>query len=297
MAFKKAKGQSHRGDEQKNGTESRQSFSADEPVREVEAATVVLEVVEELSEEELEDRQRLEIRVERSFFESGLALRELRDRRLYRDTHRKFEDYCRDRFDFTYRQANYLIAASNVVENLQTGTNCSHILPTKESQCRSLVTLEPDEQRQLWQEAVERSGGKVPTARVIKGIVERLKEKPVLQLSITYKRGDAFTLQGLTGAERRYNRCWAIAREILEFSLIVETHDGSLQVRPDNLEPIDDRAVRRQIAALLKRIQRLRKRELDRGAEVVLESLGKRTFLTEVEERLLKVLEDYYGIV
>jgi len=77
----------------------------------------------------------------------------------------------------------------------------------------------------------------------------------------------------------------------------VETHDGSLQVRPDNLEPIDDRAVRRQIAALLKRIQRLRKRELDRGAEVVLESLGKRTFLTEVEERLLKVLEDYYGIV
>lgn len=43
MAFKKAKGQSHRGDEQKNGTESRQSFSADEPVREVEAATVVLE--------------------------------------------------------------------------------------------------------------------------------------------------------------------------------------------------------------------------------------------------------------
>ncbi len=77
----------------------------------------------------------------------------------------------------------------------------------------------------------------------------------------------------------------------------METHDGSLQVRPDNLEPIDDRAVRRQIAALLKRIQRLRKRELDRGAEVVLESLGKRTFLTEVEERLLKVLEDYYGIV
>ncbi|MBV9389720.1 MAG: hypothetical protein JOZ78_25135 [Chroococcidiopsidaceae cyanobacterium CP_BM_ER_R8_30] len=100
----------------------------------------------------------------------------------------------------------------------------------------------------------------------------------------------------MSGAERRYNGCWAIAREILDFSLIVETHDGRLHVRPDNLDPIDDRAVRRQIAALLKRIQKLRKLELDRGAIAVLEILGKQTFLTEVEERLLMVLEDYYGI-
>jgi len=33
-----------------------------------------------------------------------------------------------------------------------------------------------------------------------------------------------------------------------------------------------------------------------RGAEVVLDSLGKQTFLTAVEEKLLQVLENYYDI-
>jgi len=153
--------------------------------------------------------------------------------------------------------------------------------------CPSSVFLEP----------VIQNSSRVPSGRIVKSIVERLKEKPLPQLTLSYKRNDAFIPQGLSGAERRYNGYWAIAREVLEFSLIVETHDGSLQVSPDNLEPIDDRAVRRQLAALLKRIQRLRKCELDRGAIGVLGLLGKQTYLTEVEERLLHVLEDYYGIV
>jgi len=119
MAFKKAKGQCHRGDEQQNGTESSQSFSADEPVQKAETATVVPEVVEELSEEEVEARHRLELKVERAFEEAGNALKALRDRRLYRSTHHTFEDYCQSRFGFTHRHVNYLIAGSQVFENLE----------------------------------------------------------------------------------------------------------------------------------------------------------------------------------
>jgi hypothetical protein len=37
-------------------------------VSEVEVKTVIPEVVEELSQEDLEDRQRLELKVERAFF-------------------------------------------------------------------------------------------------------------------------------------------------------------------------------------------------------------------------------------
>ena len=55
------------------------------------------EVVEELTEEELFDRHRLELKVERAFREAGLALAQLRNRRLYRSTHSTFEAYCRDR--------------------------------------------------------------------------------------------------------------------------------------------------------------------------------------------------------
>lgn len=290
------------GKGQQNKAMSSRQVPTDEPV-EAEVVTVVSEVVEELTEQELAERQRLELKVERAFVEAGKALRALRDRRLYRNTHKTFEEYCKDRFGFTRISANYKIAAAEVFENLMADdeqlliTNGYQILPINERQVRPLTNLEPDEQRQVWQEAVERSGGKVPSGRTVEGIVERLKEKPLLQLTISFKRGHVFILQGLTGTERRYNDCWAITREVLEFSLKVETHDAMLLVKPENLNPIDDRAVRRQLTALLKRIKQLRKRELDRGAKVLLESLGKRAFLTEVEEGLLLWLENFYGVV
>ncbi|AUB43302.1 Site-specific DNA-cytosine methylase (plasmid) [Nostoc flagelliforme CCNUN1] len=85
-------------------------------------ASVTIEVtaveIPELTEQEISDRLHLERRVERAFFEAGKALMELRDRRLYRSTHKTFEEYCRDRFSYTYRHVNYLIAASLIVENI-----------------------------------------------------------------------------------------------------------------------------------------------------------------------------------
>jgi hypothetical protein len=174
-----------------------------------------VERIGELSYEEERDRLHLERKVERAFYEAGKALRELRDRRLYRSTHPTFEGYCRDRFGFTHRHVNYLIAGSQVVENLQTGTNGSQtqrdremgtigrqiqeydktgtngsqiqsdgemgtigaqILPTNERQVRSLVQLEPEQQREAWQQAVVEAGGKVPSGRIVKDIVERMQQ-------------------------------------------------------------------------------------------------------------------------
>ncbi|MBD2249183.1 hypothetical protein H6G26_38775, partial [Nostoc sp. FACHB-888] len=64
------------------------------------SATITVTAVEipELTEQEESDRLYLERKVERAFFEAGKALAQLRDRRLYRSTHRTFEEYCRDRF-------------------------------------------------------------------------------------------------------------------------------------------------------------------------------------------------------
>ncbi len=81
--------------------------------------TVEVEVVtDELTEEEERDRLFLERKVERAFYEAGRALRELRDRRLYRSTHKTFEEYCSDRFGFKRRHPYQLIDAANVVDNL-----------------------------------------------------------------------------------------------------------------------------------------------------------------------------------
>ncbi|WP_306426891.1 hypothetical protein [Nostoc sp. CHAB 5836] len=62
--------------------------------------TITAVEVEELSDEEQRDGLHPERRVERAFFEALKALMELRDRRLYRWTHKTFEDYCRERFGY-----------------------------------------------------------------------------------------------------------------------------------------------------------------------------------------------------
>lgn len=259
------------------------------------AATVQLE---ELTEDEEQERHRLELKVERAFVEAGTALRQLRDGRLYRSTHNTFETYCRDRFGFTRANATYLITGASVVDNLKNlSTNGLQILPTNERQTRPLTKLEPNVQQQVWQQAVDEAGGKVPTGRIVQGIVQRLKEKPLVKASDFCTVGDAFMLTGLEGAERKYNGCWAIASELREFTIAVDVHDNTLAVKPDNLDPIDLPDVRRQLPQTLKRIRKLRNAGiLDRCAYTVLESLGRQTYLTDVEEVMLQCLENHYKI-
>ena len=67
-----------------------------------EVATNVTDIVTtfELSYEEECERLHLEQRVERAFYQAGKALEQLHNRKLYRSTHRTFEEYCKDRFGF-----------------------------------------------------------------------------------------------------------------------------------------------------------------------------------------------------
>lgn len=277
-----------------------------------------VQVSEELTQDEERERHRLELRVERAFYEAGVALRELRDKRLYRSTHRTFEEYCQDRFGYTRRRPYQLIEAAIVFENLCTnGTQNNNatnelctigtqnnslpvgkdILPTSERQVRDLINLEPDEQRLVWRQAVEQAGNKVPNGRIVKGIVERLKEKPLFKATDFCQAGDVFYLTRLEGPERKYNTCWAIANEVRNFTVIVDVHDGTLSVKPENLKPIDEPDARRQLPQILKRIKRLRNVGLlDRGAYYVLEGLGRQTYLTPLEEKFLRVMEQEYGI-
>ncbi len=260
--------------------------------------TVISIQIEELTEEEEKERHRLELKVERAFYESGSALREIRDRRLYRLTHpADFISYCRDRFGKTKQAVNYLIAAAEVFENLLTTTNSCRVLPTSGTQVRDIAGLTPQKQIEIWSEAIESYGGKVAPRRVVKGIVERLKEKPLVKASDFCTIGDPFILTRLEGAERKYNGCWAIASELREFTIAVDVYDTTLAVKPDNLDPIDLPDVRRQLPQTLKRIKRLRGiGMLDRCAYTHLEALGRQTHLTDVEEIVLQCLENHYGI-
>lgn len=279
--------------------------SGSNPVQEISSllALTVEGVLEPLTPDEESERHQLELKVERAFYEAGKALAELRDRRLYRDTHPgNFMGYCRDRFGKTKQAVNYLIAACGVYENLfqQTTTNCCRqrlpVLPTNEYQVRFLAGLEPEEQRQVWEEAVGINDGKLPSGRIVKSIVESLKQKRLLPLTASYKIGDVFKLFALSGTERRYNGCWAITSSVNEFTLTVEVHDATLIVKPENLNSIDSPNEYCQLPSILRRIKRLRECDLDRIAYTILESLGRQMYLTELEADILLFLEQKYGI-
>ncbi len=79
----------------------------------------------ELSDDEQSDRLHLERKVERAFYLAGRSLAEIRNRRLYRNTHQTFEQYCRERFGFSRNAASYKIAAAQVVDNLLTNGEMS----------------------------------------------------------------------------------------------------------------------------------------------------------------------------
>ena len=101
------------------------------------------------------------------FFAVGKALMAIRDWRLYALAgYESFEDYCRERWDFGRARACQLIHASEVVDRVY---NCKQIevLPRNEAQVRPLITLDPEEQVQAWQQAVKAApGGRITAEHV-----------------------------------------------------------------------------------------------------------------------------------
>jgi hypothetical protein len=68
-------------------------------------------------------------------------------------------------------------------------------------------------------------------------------------------------------------------------------------VKPENLKPIDEPDVRRQLPQTLKRIRRLRDCGLlDRCTYTLLEFFGRQTYLTDFEDDLLTFIEQRNGI-
>jgi phage N-6-adenine-methyltransferase len=104
-----------------------------------------------------------------TFVDVGNALAEIRDGKLYRDTHSTFEDYCQERWGLRRSYAYEIMDAASVAGNVR---NSGHLLSSV-SQARPLARLEPDEQIAAWQEAIETApNGKVTAAHVAE-VVER----------------------------------------------------------------------------------------------------------------------------
>lgn len=244
-----------------------------------------------LSADEENELHRLELKIERSFYDAGVSLKQIRDNKLYRAKHKTFENYCKERFAFSRINAHYKIAAAEVVDNLL--TSGEQILPTSEHQVRGLVNLEPEEQAQVWRRAVEVSDG-IPTSKVVKSITEKLKLKPLVKPADFCSVGDVFYLERLEGGERKYNQCPCVVLQVDNFTLLVGTYDEALRVSTRNLRAMDDPSAASTIPHLLSRISSLQEVFRDEeSAGMILSLLGKKPYLNAFEEGLLEWFEAF----
>ncbi|MCC5600520.1 hypothetical protein [Nostoc favosum] len=264
------------------------------------SATITVTAVEvpELTQQEQSDRLHLERKVERAFFEAGKALAELRDRRLYRSTHRTFEEYCRDRFGHSRRQSYLLMDAAVVFDNLiEKCDQFDHILPTAEGQVRPMTKLEPQEQHEVWVKAVEQAGGKVPPARIVKNVVQQIMERT--QVPNTYQLGEVCQILVKDNPELKgKGGCWAIVSAVNEFSCTVRMWDGEYSIGLQHLKSFNYLPQEcQQMQSLSDRISRVYSDLLEETVKSLLQLLGKvnRPYLTAVEEKLLSVLESEYA--
>lgn len=116
--------------------------------------------------------QQLETIIERgvkTFVEVGLALMEVRDRRLYKEAgFPTFEKYCVGRWKFNDRRARQLIDAAKVTQQLDDNTGTAVPVST-ERQARELAPLvedDPETARAVWREVNEEHPGNVTAPRI-----------------------------------------------------------------------------------------------------------------------------------
>lgn len=112
------------------------------------------------------------------FIEVGLAFNTIRNKRLYRETHDTFEDWCEDAYGTTARQVYRICRAAEMVQDwrLRASTLGSQFpYPAGEKTVRPLLSLPQDEQMPAWYEAVSKHPRGQPSFRDVQAVVkERL---------------------------------------------------------------------------------------------------------------------------
>jgi hypothetical protein len=136
-----------------------------------------------LSADERRDLERHEGTIRRgqqTFIEVGLALADVQQRRLYRESHASFETYLQAHFpDISRRRAYQLIdgaATAQQLTDVYHGTQPGEPPPiTSERQVRPLAGLEPAQQRAAFAQAAAAAGGKPPTAAQVEAAARAVK--------------------------------------------------------------------------------------------------------------------------
>lgn len=118
----------------------------------------------------------LEEAVARGFMEMAVALKEIKDRQLYREAgYTNFDTYCKERFGFSKQRAYQIIEAAENTEGVRILTPPGTPLPANAGQAEALSPLkdDPEKMAAAWEEAVETAPNGKVTAEYVATVVER----------------------------------------------------------------------------------------------------------------------------
>ncbi|MDJ0718690.1 MAG: hypothetical protein QNJ54_31435 [Prochloraceae cyanobacterium] len=255
----------------------------------------------ELSEEEEKERLRLERQVERAFYQAGIALFQLRSRRLYRNEFNSFSEYTQARFNFGRQTANRLIAAAKVYDNLV--PNGHLILPVNERQVRPITALNAEEQNQVWQSAIEKAKGVAPSGRLVKEIAQKMyptqpSKKPEIahHLKLQPRGLVEINTPHLVDLHQRYGRIYLVHKSTVEiWARNIESMTMNLhKLKHSEVEPVPFER-EPQLMSVRSRLEKLFKLGLDPLDREILMLLERPVAFTPREMECLEAIEARYS--
>lgn len=113
------------------------------------------------------------------FVEVGTALLLIREEKLYKLLFSTFEEYCKERWGFNSSRARQLISAAQINENVKSVTT---VTPTSERQTRPLTRLEPEQQSEAWEKAVETAPNGKVTAKHVEKVIKEMTHEPETEI-------------------------------------------------------------------------------------------------------------------
>lgn len=244
---------------------------------------------------DLEERQKLETQIGKTFYEKGKALKEIGDRRLYRDKWRTFEDYCSDRFGLSKSTCYRFITSAEIYEEIlafvaKLETNCS-VIPKCESQCRELSALLPEHRSGAWELAVSLANGRVPSAAKVKAAVRQIREELRQNAPNPYKGGEICTVisSDVTGRKGR----WCLVNSVKGAYCHCCDYQGQFKAHCEDLKELELTPAEKEFMVSLRdRLEALFESTGDHlKPNRVYFSKLQRGHLSEAETQLLETLE------
>lgn len=145
---------------------------------------------EKLGPHEVARLAELEQVIERAEKDRGLALREVHDRRLYRDQYKTFEQYCSERWGISGNWGMRLVRHARKRSNMTIGTL------ENEAQTRELERLNPQQSAAVIKR-VSQSGGKMTAKAIRAARTEVIKAEPPKRYTPTREERDRRSVEAV----------------------------------------------------------------------------------------------------